>query len=276
MWKLPFPDRTPEHLIQLVARMKQEREGRLLVVLLDEVDALLTHDLTNEERLFKVFRALSQGGCCRFIFCGGRVLYARLHDPSSALFNFCSAIRLGYLNPRDTGRIVLEPMQEMGIGFEDAGKLVQGIMDLSAGHPNLVQYICQELIVRINARGDHFLTLADLHAISSSSQFGEYLIEVMWGNATALERLITLLMLDKPSMTAAQMEAALREHGMEVSSTAIEQALDGLVFYSVLNREEQEYYFTAAAFPAVVTATQNIGALIERSIQSLRSEMPVG
>jgi hypothetical protein len=94
----------------------------------------------------------------------------------------------------------------------------------------------------------------------------------MWGNATALERLVTLLMLDRPSFTLAQVETALREQGLEVSSAAAEQALDGLVLCSILNKEEQEYDFTAPAFPLVVTVTQDVESLVERTTQGLRYE----
>ena len=248
-------------------------ERQDLVILLDEVDALLKYDGGNGERLFKIFRALSQEAYCRFVFCGGQVLYVRLHDPDSALFNFCSVIRLSYLTARDTGRIVVEPMQEMGIGFEDVSRLVQGIMELSSCHPNVVQYICQELILRINARGDRFIALADLEAIASSSQLGEYMIEVMWGNTNALERLITLLMiLERPSATLAQIEAALQARGVDVPTPAVQEALDTLVLYSVLNEEDGVYSFTAAAFPSVVAATQDVDLLVERAIQYLDRE----
>ncbi len=271
-WKLSLPDCSPENLRWFVARMKQKREGQRIVILLDEVDALLKYDTMNQERLFKALRALSQESYCRFVFCGERVLYASLHHSSSAFFNFCNVIQLSYLNHRDTGRIVLEPMQEMGIGFEDASKLIQEVIDLSACHPSIVQYICQELITLLNARGDRLITLTDLDTIGGSSQFREHLIEVMWGNTTALERLITLLILDKPSVTFAQIEDALREHGAEVSTAAMEQALDGLILCSVLNREDQEYYFMAPAFPSVITATQDVKSLVQETIQHLRSE----
>ncbi len=274
MWKLEWSEHRPERFGQLVDHLRQEREDQLIVILLDEVDALFQHDAMNQEHLLKAFRAVAQEGCCRFIFCGGRILAAHLHDSESALFNFCHIIRLGYLNPRDTGRIVLEPIQEMGIGFEDAGQLMQKIVDLSACHPNLVQYICQQLIEKLNARGDRFITLADLDAIASSSQFSEYFVQVMWGNATTLERLITLLMLDKPSITSAQIEVELRAHGVEVLPSVIEQALDGLVLCSILNKKEQEYYFVALAFPSIVTVTQDVEALLQRTIQDLRGEMP--
>ena len=271
VWKLPLSEYTPEAFMRLIARMQQERAGQLVVILLDEVDALLKHDTANQERLFKVFRALSQEGHCRFIFCGERVLNASLHDPSSAFFNFCNIIRLSYLTPRDAGRIILEPLQEMGIGLEDASGLVQEIIDFSSCHPNLVQYICQELIALINRRGDRFITLADLEAVGNSTQFNEYLIEVVWGNATPLERLITLLMLDKPGVTLAQIAEALRAHGVQVSLTTIEQALDALVLSSVLSKEDQEYRFMATAFPSAMAATQDVASLVERMVQQVRS-----
>jgi hypothetical protein len=272
VWKLPMEDCSPENFMRLIARIAQERAGQLVVILLDEVDALLKYDAKNQERLFRVFRALAQEANCRFIFCGERVLYSRLHNPGSAFFNFCNIIRLSYLNPRDTGRIILEPLQEMGIGFEDASQLVQGIVDLSACHPNIVQYICQELIICINRRGDRVITMADLAAIGNSSQFSEYLIEVIWGNATPLERLITLLLLDQPGATFAQIEEALQAHGVQVPTPTVEQALDAMLLGSVLGKEEQEYRFIAPPFPAALATTQDIASLVERMAQQVRAE----
>jgi photosystem II stability/assembly factor-like uncharacterized protein len=292
MWQVTLANHSPEDIQRLIARMRQElvpahpadagqdgqliappNERRDLVILLDEVDALLKYDTSNGERLFKIFRALSQEAYCRFIFCGGKVLHVSLHDPDSALFNFCNIIRLSYLTARDTGRIVVEPMQEMGIGFEDVSRLVQGIMELSSCHPNVVQYICQELILRINTRGDRFIKQADLDAIANSSRLSEYMIEVMWGNTNALERLITLLIiLERPSATLAQIEAALQARGVDVPTAAVEEALDTLVLYSVLNKEDGGYSFTAVAFPSVVAATQDVDLLVERAVQYLGRE----
>lgn len=273
LWQVTLPDRAPEALMRLLTRIQREQEGQQIVILLDEVDALLQYDMLNQERLFKVFRALAQEQYCRFVLCGGKVLHESLHNPNSALFNFCNVIRLGYLSPRDAGRIVMEPLQEMGIGVEDASKLVQGVINLSSCHPNLVQYICQELIIRINARGNRFITLADLEAIGNSRQFNEYLIEVMWGNTTALERLITLLiMVDTPHATLTEIEAALHARGVQIPLSVVERALDTLVLYSILHKEGQEYCFTAPAFPAIVAATQDVDSLVERTIQYLSAE----
>jgi hypothetical protein len=271
VWQVLWSPRTPEHLVQLVSMLKGGRNEQLLVFLMDEVDALLQHDQRNQERLFRVCRALSQEGQCRFVFCGGRFLHTQQHNPDSALFNFCQTIHLSYLKPRDTARIVAEPMQEMGIAFEEPNTLIQRIVDLSACHPNLVQYICHELIVKINARGERLIRLSDLDDIEGSAEFGAYFAEVMWVNTTALERLITLLMLDQSSISMPQIQAALRQHGLDIAPADIERALQGLVFCSILSKDGQSYSFATPAFPSIVAVTQDVTALIERTLQEVAS-----
>ncbi len=275
VWQLPCSSPTPEYLVQLVSMVKGGRNEQLLVFLLDEVDALLQYDQTNQERLFRVCRALSQEGHCRFVLCGGRVLHSQQHNPNSALFNFCHTIHLSYLKPRDAARIVAEPMQEMGIAFEEANTLIQRVVDLSACHPNLVQYVCHQLIVRINARGDRMIRLSDLDNIERSPEFGAYFAEVMWGNTTSLERLITLLMLGQGGISAPQIDALLREHGLGIARSDLEGALQGLIFCSILIKDGQSYSFSTPAFASIVTVTQDVTALIQRALTDVSSHAGV-
>lgn len=271
VWGVAVSDCSPEDILQSVVRMSRKHGEQQPVVLLDEVDALLEYDAAHEECLSKAMRALSQQNDCRFVLCGARVLSARLHDSDSALFELCNIVRLGHLSPRETGRIILEPMREMGIAFEDAGKVVQGVVGLSACHPNIVQYVCRELIALVNARGDRVVTLGDVNTVGESRRFIEYLMEVMWGSATPLERLTALLLLNKPGATRAQVEALLHKRGVAVSTTAIEQALDALELYSVLYRKDQEYYLTAPVFSALVTATQDLRSLVDEVTRDSRT-----
>jgi len=271
VWHVSWSPRTPERLVQLVSAVRAGRDEQLPVFLLDEVDALVQYDRANQERLSRVFWALSQENQCRFIFCGGRVLHARQQSASSALFNFCHMIHLNYLKPPETARIVAEPMREMGIAFEEPNTLIQRIVDLSACHPNLVQYICHQLIIQINRRGDRLIRLRDADNIERSSEFSAYSAELMWANTTPLERLIMLLMLDQSSMTMPQIVAAMRENGLDIALIEIEPALQGLIFCSILRQDGQSCSFAAPAFPSIVTVTQDVAALTERTLQDVVS-----
>ncbi|MDY7040158.1 MAG: ATP-binding protein, partial [Chloroflexota bacterium] len=60
MWEVDLPSRSPNGFRRLITQKASEWTGGAVVVLLDEVDALLSYDLLAQERLFRVFRALSQ------------------------------------------------------------------------------------------------------------------------------------------------------------------------------------------------------------------------
>ena len=261
----------PDMLRRIILRVRRQHEGQMLVLLLDEVDGLLLFDLANQMRLFRVLRALSQEGLCRFVFCGERQLHASLHDPDSPLFNFCNAIRLSYLAPRDALRMIQEPMAAMGITFEPA-EVPQDIVELSSCHPNLVQAICKLLIARINARSDRVITAEDLKQVRASDEFREFYFEVTWGNATPLERLITLVMAGVPDFGPAEVKQALETRGCTASPAEIAAALEGLVLFSILRKQGQRYVFAARSFGAIL-AESNMG---EMFIENLLERLAAG
>jgi photosystem II stability/assembly factor-like uncharacterized protein len=259
----------PDALRHVLLWLRQRYQGRALVMLLDEVDRLLVYDQQNDYRLFLVFRALSQEGLCRFVFCGERHLYAGLHDPLSPLFNFCSTMQLSYLLPRDAQRIIQEPMAELGILFADEGALVPEIMALSSCHPNVIQQVCQMLLQRVGTRGDHMIQREDLAAVRDSDAFQEFLLEVTWGNATLLERLITVLLAPREAFTLEDVRQALEPYGL-ADMAAVREALQGLELYSVLTRQGHEYRFGARSFQQLLTTGAFVPSLREGLLESLR------
>jgi hypothetical protein len=273
----------PDALRRIAVRLRQQRGGAMLVILLDEVDQLLAHDRQQQMRLFLVMRALSQEGVCRFVFCGERQLNGALHNPRSPLFNFCNILRLSYLLARDARRIITEPMTEMGISFEEPELLVEEIIDLSSCHPNLVQAICRMLISQVNERGDHTIRMQDLEAVRTSSEFREFFIEVTWGNADPLERLITVLMADQPRFALDEVSDALRDalraalddQGLIVPAKRIKAALDGLLLFSILRREGVRYAFAAHSFPRIAQESGILSGLRTSLLEQLRESYAV-
>lgn len=254
IWEVRLPDPSPENFRQMVAELALEWRRGTIVILLDEVDALLQYDLRNQETLFRVFRALSQESKCRFVFCGERVLDARLRAPDSPLFNFCDAIHLSYLERKSARDMITKPMAGMGIDFEDVDTTVTRIMDISSCHPNIVQYICQRLIQAINARSSRLITVADLTTVAQSSTFLEYFIKVTWGNATALEKMVSLLMIAPAETTPAQLSESLEQLGVRATRRQLEKAIQGLGLYSIAHKEPEGYVFDNSMFPQIAQA----------------------
>jgi uncharacterized membrane protein YsdA (DUF1294 family) len=260
-------DAAPASFRDAVAWLKQETGDRLVVVLLDEVDNLLTCDVEREERLFKVFRSLSQEGYCRFVFCGGKVLYRRIHHPGSPFFNFCKDIVLGHLDEKSAAEIITRPMGDMGIKLQDEDQLVAQIIRLSSCHPNLVQSICERLITHIRlqqlvARRRWCITQDDLQTVTTEQEFYQYFIEITWGQATPLEKVITLVMLDRQSFTAGELYAALKQRGID-DKTAIAEALQTLQLYNLLRQEGRNYLYVLTEFPRIVRESEDVEVLIE-------------
>jgi hypothetical protein len=219
-------------------------------------------------------RAVSQEGLCHFVFCGERQLNRALHDSSSPLFNFCNVMRLSYLSPRDALRVIQEPLTMMGIQFEDEDSLPQSIVELSSCHPNLLQFICRQLIARLNARSEHVITVQDLAEVRASSEFRDFFFEVMWGNATPMQRLITVLMVERPSFGLVEVREALIQNGCAGTLEMIEAALDELVLFSLLQKQAHLYSFAARSFPQMMSEARWADEYLEGLLEGLRTAPP--
>ena len=262
MWRLALPAHTPEGFRAAGLDLSARHGSRIVVLLFDEIDDLLRYDIEHGERLFQILRALAQESRMRFVFCGEKVLNTALHDPRLVFFNFCNLIQLSYLAREEARRVITDPMQEMGVALEGDIALADRIVELAAGRPNIVQYICQKLIERINARRERVITRADVTAFSQSAQFAEYFAEVSWGAASPFERLLTLLMLEKPEVTLSEMAGTLRTRELRVRPAELDNAFDDLCLVSILRRDGPKYTFAAKTFPEVLRRSQDVYGLI--------------
>ncbi|MBI5302000.1 MAG: AAA family ATPase [Chloroflexi bacterium] len=262
MWQLPLPSRDLEGFRAMARDVAAQYPQRVIVMLFDEIDDLLAHDIANGERLFQILRALSQEAKTRFVFCGEKTLNLALHNPNLVFFNFCNLMPLSYLARDEARRVITDPMQDMGVALDDEHTLPDRIVELAAGHPNIVQYICQKLVERINARRERVITRVDVSALAQSAQFAEYFAEVSWGAASSLERLITLVMLEHPEVTPGEMAEMLRARDLRVPPAQLEMAFDDLCLFSILRRDGPKYAFAARAFPEVLRRSQDIYGLV--------------
>jgi len=263
MWHSTLDEPTHTGVYSLFTAIRKNRPDQHLVVLMDEVDHLLNYDRQRDYALFRVLRSLSQEGFVHFVFCGERSLYDAIHDSTSPLFNFCDLLILGYLQSYEVERMVIDPMTEMGLVFEGPEEVVNSIVELTAGHPNLVQDVCQRLILRVNRLHQRTIAVHDVEAVRRDSSFQEYFLETVWGASSPRQRLITVLMLDQPTFTEAMVMEALVARGLVLSRELVARDLDTLCLRSILSKVEGAYQFQAIAFPAIVQMSQDVELLIE-------------
>ena len=239
------------------------RSHKSLVFIMDEIDALLRFDVKNDEMLFKTFRSLSQKGDCHFIFSGEKYVSERLRNPASPFFNFCEPISLGYLDTRSAIALITDPMAQMNIELRGQDRIVQEIIDLSSCHPRIVQLICRRLIEEINKEKVRHISYEHLQRLSGDWAFQEQYVRSIWGLATPLERIITLLLNDTGA-TLSEIEAALGEAEVPCTTTGLDTALSNLEMYSILKRVKGSYSFVPERFPGIVRESMDIDREIEK------------
>jgi hypothetical protein len=120
-----------------------------------------------------------------------------------------------------------------------------------------------------NSRHSRLVTPADLRQVRHSSRFHEYFLEVTWGNTTALERAITLLISDRESISFGEIKEIVSQGGFDVSQEQLEDAIVGLRLYSVLLKEGQRYRFASTVFSQIMCESQETEILLS----TLRNEM---
>jgi len=261
--KLALPEPTPEGLTAALTGLHQH--GPPPVLLMDEVDALLADEKIRGEPLIAAWRALAQAGVCRFVLCGSTELARRLDDADSAFFNFSQLLPLGYLSPETARLVLVQPLETLGIALEDEEALLAEVQALTSGHPNLIQYLGRGLVEAANRRGERRIVPDDLVALRRSTDFSEYYLKTVWGQAGPLERLITLLAADSLSSDGFQLqelEAALAAHSVQVDEETLDAALKLLRAYAILEKHERTYTFAPRAFSEILHRTQEVERLI--------------
>jgi predicted Ser/Thr protein kinase len=262
-------DAVPSSFQRMAAALRQGSPTRTVVFLLDEIDELLEFDADRHPRgpLLKAFRAASHEGTCRFVFSGGRTLYRHLRDGSSPFFNFCEATTLTRLQDNSIAEIVRKPMRQLGFAIPEDERLVTRLIELTSSHPNLAQWMCDRLIKTSVGK---CITVDVLEQVAATPEFQEHYVSTAWGDATPLEKLITLLMAG-PVFTDADVREKLAAHDIPADPRRVRESLDILCLSSLLDRDDASYRFGLARFPRIVRQSGVAPAQIDWLADEVRS-----
>jgi AAA domain len=247
-----------------------------LVILLDEVDALIAPDQSAGYPLLNTLRAFANSGHSHFILSGERVLRANMKDPTSPLFNFANEMLVGCLKFHAVQELIVRPMQHLEIELTNESEIVRRIWEFTSGHPSVIQRLCQRLISRLELRQVLRLSLDDVEAVITDYDFlQEDFLETYWERATSLERLCSLLMArDNRLNMLVAIHEALSSLGIHPTLNEVNDALNRLIdLHNILQRTAEGYYqFAVSAFPEVIAQTHQINDLILLTGESYRHE----
>lgn len=236
-------DIEPLDIYEVVFEIKKRKPNRQMVIIFDEVDDILEYDQKNKYELFKTLRELSQNNICQFIFIGSRMLVKSVQDPYSPFFNFCKIMRLGCLEEKYARELITGPMKEMGIHFDDESLIVGKLIEVSSCHPNILQYICEQLLRQINTKNSRVITIEDSNEILDSREFKEYYTTVLWGQASSYEKLIVYTMMRNGVTSFNENMIRSEFDKLGVTAAHIRDALNTLELYSLTSTENGQFSF---------------------------------
>ena len=257
-WTPQPPPNAPTTFGKLLKSPPMEKP---VVILLDEVDTLIPNDRKNNWKLFNKLQGAANSGHCQFVFAGMSIFREALREPGCPLSRFVDAgeqqFFLSGLEYRAVEELVLHPMRQVGITFADEDAVVRRIYEITSGHPNIVQRLCQHLVQRLDDSNTRCVSLDDINTTTAEASFQEKdFLEVYWGGTMPLERLVTLLMaMDATSRDLESIQIALEKYGLRARVQEIANALENLTqVRSILRRTTTGYDFAIPTFPDIISS----------------------
>ena len=240
-------------------------KGNRIIFVFDEVDAFIKFDSRFEYRLLHTFRTLSQDNYCQFIFAGFKTLYHRKREMENPLYNFTREIMLKPLEREAALDLITKPMESIGVHYQDE-KDRELILEYTARHPNLLQFICEKLIAIIekhaNAEDRRTIYRSDIQSLFNHA-YEEYIMDeiyMFYSDLTNLDRLILVLLVEEQSkqteevtLSLAKIRNKLIEQTIEVHVDKIYRVLRNLLMrFILLDKENDNYGFALPVFPCIL------------------------
>ena len=137
-------------------------------LLIDEVDEVLAEDMRQGYPLLKALRHARSKGLIRLTLCGRTGPFAAYKDIRSGDNPLAERMKLLHLLPldnRNAKRLLLLPLEQLGIKIECKNELIDRVLSTSSGVPLLIQKWGVEIAERATRNEGHAFTLSDLLAI---------------------------------------------------------------------------------------------------------------
>ncbi|MGA1824772.1 MAG: AAA family ATPase [bacterium] len=244
-----------------------------LALFLDEIDTLLAIDKEYEEILFKSFRSLFQEKIISLVVAGYEELFLRTKDITSPLFNYLELIKLSSLDEKAATQLITEPMKELGVRLEDEMAIVKEINKTTAYFPNLIQYLCKNLIQLIASQNRRVIYLPDIQYIVTSPDFQDYVLDRFFLHLSSLGKVILLLIAEFDEITMALMDTQLKKHNIYLQQHELHTEVEKFIMVSIFFKTERGLKFTMPYFASILRQNIEKELLIKQLLREVKNEV---
>jgi hypothetical protein len=239
-------------------------EGNKIKFIFDEIDALLELDKKNNYQMMRNFRSMSQDRYCQFIFAGFKELYNTKRHLENPMYNFCEEIILDPLDEEASLDLITKPMESIGIHYHknEDRKL---ILEYTARHPNLMQFLCTQLVKKVEKHTDieerRTIFKNDIEDVFNK-EYQNYIMDkvyMFFSDLSPVNRLILIMLVESSSENRNfyinEIKGLFLDHQIDtdtISPNAIQRNLRDLVVRFILVDEGNNYRFALDKFPDIL------------------------
>lgn len=208
-------------------------EQKPLELLLDEVDGICQSDVMDE--LAEAVR----NGYCRVILCGKSNLYALMRQRASQFAKRLELIRPEPLDVESAGRLLFEPLLDLGVVPQDAPAVRQLVFELTARRPHLIQECGKLLFQLTEADKIQTVTTEHLHRLREKFMEASHAMLPLEDMQDNLTRLLALLWLSEGggAVTVGWFQKLAHQHNLALSAAKALDICDDLWICNVLTWE---------------------------------------
>jgi hypothetical protein len=204
--------------------------GQLPNIVLDETDEL------SQSAVFRQLSTLSKNKFCRIIFCGrGKLLNAALESPSMLGGRF-ELVRLKALAPAVARRLLVEPLNDLGIATDRSVEAIERVLTLTGCLPHQVQFFGQRLSELCIREKTTMISMAQVDLLQWDFETAQYFASPLADISSPEGKLVALSILKKrlKSINYASVSELAREHGVSLSLADTKRVCNDLVICNIL------------------------------------------
>ncbi|HET9532830.1 MAG TPA: ATP-binding protein [Blastocatellia bacterium] len=206
-----------------------DSENKNIALFIDELDHILEFDAKQNFEVLELLRATFQNHeACRIFLAGFRQVMEASRSINHPLFNFTKPHELELFGRDETTDMITRPLSHMGIDLTGTD-LPEAVYRQTAGHPELIQIHCAELIRLYEDRGGIPSGPELFGDVFNNEEYKRKVLETFLANTNPYEELLCYLLIKDAEQRGMSMQ-------YEFSPEDVDRVLNG-VGYNIGLRE---------------------------------------
>ncbi|MDX2042770.1 MAG: hypothetical protein SF097_16240 [Acidobacteriota bacterium] len=226
------------HDLAFFLRFQANKLGGPVEMFLDEVDRVC------HLQAFDILTMSARRGICRFVMCGRAMLLRILMTENSPLNKRVEMIRLLPLDEGAAGKLILEPMEDLGFDIINQEKLLQQVFHWTGRLPHLLQFYGTRLVNLALASGAKVIVPELVDKVRSAFETVQLFAEQLEKLSDATTRIMAehLLTDGRRHFTLPGVQEIGRQRGINLNNAQTLEICNDLVISNVLMWHEDAYY----------------------------------